>query len=92
MNKEDRAGDLLVHYFRTLAMRCGVGWDTDMESEIRDAVRCIIDAAVMEAAEQNRPKFVFVCPECNGEGIRVTADGDSGECSNCGGLGKLEAQ
>ena len=56
MNKEERAGNLLVHYFRTLAISCDVGWDSDMESEIRDAVRCIIDAAVSDAADENQTR------------------------------------
>jgi hypothetical protein len=47
---EDRAADLLVHYFREVWRRTGLRWDGDHEAE----VRAIVDALAEMVADQIR--------------------------------------
>jgi hypothetical protein len=44
-----KAKELLVHYFKLVMNRSGVGWDWDNELEINDIVDLIVEAAVLEA-------------------------------------------
>ena len=47
-----RAKDLLVHYFETIAKRAGMKWDRDYTAEIECVVDDIIDAAVEAARNE----------------------------------------
>lgn len=59
MNAQERAADLLVHYFRIAFQEAGAGWDSDNASEVSeivdligDMVRDEVHAQLAEAAEQ----------------------------------------
>lgn len=41
----EAAADLLIHYFRVIAEKAGIGWDGDYSAEIRNAVDRLMDAA-----------------------------------------------
>jgi len=58
---QERAKSLLVHYFRLLAKKSGVYWDSDNDSEVGDIVDFIISATLQESREslklqQKEPK------------------------------------
>ncbi len=45
MNHEERATHLLQGYFRMLAERIGIRWDSEMDAEIASIVEHVIAAA-----------------------------------------------
>lgn len=60
MTAQDRAADLLVHYFRIVFEKSGAGWDSDNTSEIYQAVDQIAamvrDEVRAQLAEQPKPE------------------------------------
>jgi hypothetical protein len=42
---QERAARLLKHYFRLIAQKSGIKWDSDNDSEIEQIVEAILDAA-----------------------------------------------
>lgn len=48
MNKREEAKRYLVYYFRLIAERAGLNWDSDNDAEIEVAVDLIIDASKEE--------------------------------------------
>ncbi len=46
VNNEEQAKEYFQHYFRLLASRAGVKWDSDNDAEIAAAVEYVIAAAV----------------------------------------------
>ncbi len=46
---EDQAGDMLVHYLRAPWIASGLTWDAKCETDIREALTLLINAAVAEA-------------------------------------------
>lgn len=47
MSAQDRAADLLIHYFRIAYQEAGIGWDSDNASEVVEIVD-LIGAMVRE--------------------------------------------
>lgn len=54
MSGQQRAADLLAHYFRTAFEAAGIRWDGDHASEIEEAVEAIADMVRAEVREQLR--------------------------------------
>jgi hypothetical protein len=48
----ETAADFLIHYFRMIAKRAGIEWDSDYSAEIRNAVDRLMDAARDIAQEE----------------------------------------
>jgi hypothetical protein len=46
MDKAAKAKELLRHYFRLIAQRAEIHWDSDNDAEVEDIVDFIIGAAV----------------------------------------------
>ena len=44
MDADQRAADLLVHYFRLVANAAGVPWDGDNDVEVSSIVDALVDA------------------------------------------------
>lgn len=49
-----KAKSLLVHYFRLLARKNDIGWDSDNDTEVEQIVDLIIAAAVEEMQSQSQ--------------------------------------
>lgn len=46
MYAEEKAKEYFQHYFKLIADRAGVRWDSDNDAEVAAAVEYVIDAAV----------------------------------------------
>jgi hypothetical protein len=51
MDPKERAKELLIWYFRLLAEKCHLHWDSDNETEIAGAVDSLVRAAVQAVKE-----------------------------------------
>lgn len=54
MGKREESKRYLKHYFRLLAEKAGVNWDSDNDAEIESAVDLIIDAAKEEQETEEK--------------------------------------
>lgn len=52
-NSEEKAKEYFQHYFRLLARKSGMKWDSDNDGEIAAAVEHLIDAAVERIEKQS---------------------------------------
>lgn len=54
-NNANAAKRLLVHYFRLLARKNDIGWDSDNDMEVEQIVDLIVAAAVDEVEARSEP-------------------------------------
>lgn len=54
MASRDAAKGTLIHYFRMIAEKAGIKWDSDNEAEVGGIVDDILDAAKYEAKGYER--------------------------------------
>lgn len=72
MSAQDRASDLLIHYFSVAFEAAGARWDSDNSSEVEEIVEAIADLVrdeirtALRETDRRHAGLGLLCDQCDG--------------------------